>query len=55
MKNWKTTAAGILSAIVLIAPQLLALIDNNPSTHFDLSVVLAALSVLGIGWSAKDK
>lgn len=53
-KSWKTTAAGILGGIGLLATQLGNLADNDPATLFDYKVALMALGMLGIGFFARD-
>jgi hypothetical protein len=54
MKSWKTTVLGILAGITVISTQLTALLDNDPSTEFQLGLVLAALGTMGIGLFARD-
>jgi hypothetical protein len=54
MKSWKTTLLGIFSAAAILIPQLVALIDGDPSTIFELSVVFAALGIGGAGVVARD-
>jgi len=53
-KSWKTTIAGVLSAIGLLSTQLGALLDENPETSLEWPVVMAALGALGIGWFSRD-
>lgn len=54
MKNWRTTAVGVLSGVALIITQLIALFDSDPATVFSLEGVLAGFAAMGIGWFAKD-
>lgn len=54
MKSWRTTIVGVLTAITLIAPQLLALLDNDPATVFSLDLFIAGLGAMGIGIFARD-
>lgn len=54
MKNWRTTAVGIITGVGLIIAQLVALLDADPSTVFSIEGFLAGLAALGIGWFAKD-
>lgn len=54
MKNWKTTAVGILTGVGLIAVQLTALLDKDPATIFSIEGLVAGLAACGIGWFAKD-
>lgn len=52
--SWKTTTVGIAGAIVIIATQIVNLLDNDPNTIFSIEALFAALAVLGIGWFARD-
>jgi len=54
MKSWRTTIVGVLTAITLVAPQLLALLDNDPATVFSLDLFIAGLGAMGIGIFARD-
>lgn len=53
-KSWKTTIMGIITGLMMILPQLKAAIDSNPETVFNLDLVLAGLTAMGIGWFARD-
>ena len=54
LKSWKTSLIGLLGALVILIPQLLAVIDGNPATILSLKAVLTGLAMLGIGVAAKD-
>jgi len=52
--SWRTTVAGVVSALVIAAPQILHLIDENPATVCDWSILIGAVIVgLGLG-AARD-
>jgi hypothetical protein len=54
MKNTKTTLAGIGAILVAIGGALNALFDNDPTTSFDATVTIAAVTA-GLGLiMAKD-
>jgi len=53
-KSWKTSTVGIITALVLILNQIVAILDTDPETKFSLAQVIAALGALGIGWFARD-
>lgn len=55
MKNWKTTLFGFGSGLALLLKNILAVLDNDSATNFDITEVSAALGLLGIGWFSKDK
>ena len=48
MNNRKTTLAGIGAILVAVGSALKALFDGDPSTNFDLTTTVTALSA-GIG------
>ena len=54
MKSWTTTLLGIAGAVLILATQAIALLDNDPATVFELEAVLAALAIFGIGAAARD-
>lgn len=54
LKNWKTSLGGILGGLSLLLAQASLLFDGSAQTMPDLSLVLAALGMLGIGVAARD-
>jgi len=42
-KSWKTTVAGILAALVLVAGQAQALLDDDPETVVNWNIVVGAI------------
>ena len=54
MKSWKTTALGILTGIGILITQVVAVLDNDPETVLEISIVIAGLSAMGFGWFARD-
>lgn len=54
MKSRKTTIAAILTAAAIILMNIAGVLDDDPTTTFDMSAVIAALGVLGVGWFARD-
>lgn len=52
--SWRTTLAGVFSALALAGPQLANWLDADPATVCDWTVVIGALAV-GLGFSvARD-
>lgn len=45
---------GIIGALVLILPQILALLDGDPETVMSWEIVTTGLGMLGLGVFAKD-
>ena len=54
IQSWKTTIVGFLTGLMLAAPQVINLLDNDPETLFDFNIFIAALGAMGIGVFAKD-
>jgi Flp pilus assembly protein protease CpaA len=45
VKNWKTTVAGILTAVIALSSAVKAMIDGDPLTNPDWPVVIGAITV----------
>ena len=54
IKSWKTTALGLLGGLMMVIPQIQAMLDDDPETVFVKSVFMAGLAMIGLGISAKD-
>ena len=54
LRSWKTTVAGIIAGLVVLLPQILAVLDSDPATVFSLEAFTIGLGLLGIGAFAKD-
>lgn len=54
VKSWKTTAAGALAGVAVIAHQLAALLDNDPATVFSVEGLLTGFGLIGVGLFARD-
>lgn len=55
MKSWKTTFLGIGTIIMALIGASMSLLDGNPATNPDWTIIIAALTA---GWGliqAKDK
>lgn len=54
LKSWKTTLLGVVAGLMLLLPQVKAVLDDDPKTVIDYNIVVAALGTMGIGVAAKD-
>lgn len=54
MKDWKTTAVGVIGALMILGNQAIALLDNDPATNISFAAISAALGILGVGVYARD-
>ena len=54
LKSWKTTILGIIAGLLLILPQIQAVLDADPATVASWEAIATGLGILGIGAFAKD-
>jgi hypothetical protein len=54
LKSWKTTALGFLGGLMLVIPQIQAMLDDDPETIFVKSLFMTGLAMMGFGIAAKD-
>ena len=54
-KSKNTTLTGILGALAIFATQIGYLVDADPATTFSVEAIIGALTLLGLGWFARDK
>lgn len=54
MSDLKTTLAGIVAFIAILAPQMQTLLDNDAATNPDWNLIVAAGSALLAAFFAKD-
>lgn len=54
VRNWRTTAVGWISGLILCLTQILYLLDNDLETVFEMPLFLAGIAMLGLGTFAKD-
>lgn len=54
IKNYRTTAVGLLAGVIICATQLINMLDSDPETVFQLAIFLSGLAAMGIGVFAKD-
>jgi hypothetical protein len=52
--SWRTTAAGIVAGVSLILAQIGNLLDNDPATEFEYTIVAAAVAGIIAAISARD-
>lgn len=53
-KNWQTTVVGFLTGVGMCVAQLINLFDSDPETVFQLTLFMAGLGAMGLGFFAKD-
>ncbi len=55
MKDWQTTVAGFCGGLAILATQVAAFLDKDPTTEYSLAQIATGLGLLGIGWFSKVK
>jgi hypothetical protein len=55
MKNWKTTANGVIAALVAVLSSVSAIIDNDAATSPDWAAAGAAIYAAFILFRAEDR
>ncbi len=53
-KSKETTLAGMMAAIALIFQQVANLLDDDPTTTMEISIVIAAIGIVIGFWRARD-
>lgn len=54
LKSWKTTALGFLGGLMMVIPQIIAVLDDDPETVFVKSIFFTGFAMMGFGVAAKD-
>lgn len=54
LKSWKTTIVGFLAGLIICATQIIAILDSDPATVFEIGIFFAGLATMGIGVFARD-
>lgn len=52
--SWRTAATGIAGGAVILVMQVFNAIDNDPATVIDRDAVAMAVTVIVMGWLARD-
>lgn len=53
--SWKTTLSGVFAGIVLLLGQAQTLLDSDPKTNPEYTVIMAAVGMISLGWNARDE
>jgi len=53
-KSWKTTVAGVIQFVTVAGGQIVTLLDNDPTTNPEWSIVVASLITLFGLFAARD-
>ena len=53
--SWRTTLSGVFAGIVLLLGQAQTLLDDDPKTNPEYTVIMAAFGMISLGWNARDE
>ena len=54
-KSWRTTLSGVFAGIILLLGQGQTLLDDDPKTNPEYTVIMAAIGMISLGWNARDE
>jgi hypothetical protein len=54
ISSLRTTLVGVATFVIVVASQVIGLVDNDPTTTFELDVILAALGTMFAAFVARD-
>lgn len=53
--SWKTTLSGVFAGVILLLGQGQTLLDDDPKTNPEYTVIMAAFGMIALGWSSRDE
>lgn len=53
--SWRTSMAGLFAGLSILIGQASALLDSDPSTNVDISVVIGTIAAIIAAFSARDE
>lgn len=54
-KSWRTSLSGVFAGIVLLLGQAQTLLDDDPHTNPEYTVIMAAVGMISLGLNARDE
>jgi hypothetical protein len=54
-KSWRTTLSGIFAGITLLLGQAQTLLDDDPETNPEYTVIVAAIGMISLGINSRDQ
>jgi hypothetical protein len=52
--SWRTGLAGLFAGLSILIGQASAVVDSDPATNLDLSIVIATIAAMVAAFSARD-
>lgn len=54
-KSWRTTVSGVLGGLIMLLGQVYSIIDDDPKTNPEYTVIMAAIGMMSLGLNARDE
>lgn len=54
-KSWKTTWSGVIGGLVILLGQAQTLLDDDPKTNPEYTIVVGAIGMISLGLNARDE
>ncbi len=54
-KSWRTSMSGVLFGLTMLFGQLQTLLDDDPTTNPEYTVVMGAFGLMAVGFNARDE
>jgi len=52
--SWRTSMAGLFAGLTILIGQASAVVDSDPKTNLDLTIVIATVAAIIAAFSARD-
>ena len=52
--SWCTSMAGLFAGLTIILGQVSAVVDSDPTTNMDVSIIVATIAAMIAAFSARD-
>lgn len=54
-KSWKTTLSGVFGGLIILLGQAQTLLDSDPKTNPEYTIIMGAIGMISLGWNARDE
>lgn len=53
--SWRTSLAGLFAGLAILIGQASAMVDSDPATNMDVSIVIGTIAAMIAAFSARDE
>lgn len=54
-KSWRTTLSGVIGGLIILLGQGMTLLDDDPKTNPEYTIVMGAVGMISLGLNARDE